>query len=196
MRRGWPSTSRVARWRSPDDVCTSLLRCATAPRRGARVVESGGLENRCARKGTEGSNPSPSASESENTAYRAGSRGFGDRAGTRFFDVADELDALLGGFLGLEGLQAAHGVDGGRKAGVRRDLDEHFAQLVDAEADVAGGVQVHVQLGFAAALGGQHGHGRQLAVAQGQAGAGVDVAEGVLDDVAAEVAERVHYGLT
>ena len=31
-------------------------------RRGARVVEWDGLENRCARKGTEGSNPSLSAS--------------------------------------------------------------------------------------------------------------------------------------
>jgi hypothetical protein len=30
-------------------------------RRGAGVVERDGLENRCARKGTEGSNPSPSA---------------------------------------------------------------------------------------------------------------------------------------
>jgi hypothetical protein len=31
-------------------------------RRGARVVEWGGLENRCVRKHTEGSNPSLSAS--------------------------------------------------------------------------------------------------------------------------------------
>ena len=30
-------------------------------RRGARVVESGGLENRCTRKGTVGSNPTLSA---------------------------------------------------------------------------------------------------------------------------------------
>ncbi len=30
-------------------------------RRGARVAESGGLENRCARKGTVGSNPTLSA---------------------------------------------------------------------------------------------------------------------------------------
>ena len=32
-------------------------------RRGARVVESGGLENRCTRKGTVGSNPTLSAKE-------------------------------------------------------------------------------------------------------------------------------------
>ena len=32
------------------------------PRRGARVVDWGGLENRCARKGTVGSNPTLSAS--------------------------------------------------------------------------------------------------------------------------------------
>ena len=31
--------------------------------RGARVVELDGLENRCARKGTEGSNPSLSATK-------------------------------------------------------------------------------------------------------------------------------------
>ena len=30
-------------------------------RRDARVAESGGLENRCTRKGTVGSNPTPSA---------------------------------------------------------------------------------------------------------------------------------------
>jgi hypothetical protein len=33
-------------------------------RRGARVVESGGLENRCTRKGTVGSNPTLSARDS------------------------------------------------------------------------------------------------------------------------------------
>ena len=32
-------------------------------RRGARVAESGGLENRCTRKGTVGSNPTLSAIE-------------------------------------------------------------------------------------------------------------------------------------
>jgi hypothetical protein len=32
-------------------------------RRGARVVESGGLENRCSRKGTVGSNPTLSATK-------------------------------------------------------------------------------------------------------------------------------------
>ena len=38
------------------------LPCTVAPRRGARVVESGGLENRCVGNPcTEGSNPSPSA---------------------------------------------------------------------------------------------------------------------------------------
>src|SRR5262249_44997431 len=31
------------------------------PRRGARAVDRGGLENRCACKGTVGSNPTPSA---------------------------------------------------------------------------------------------------------------------------------------
>ena len=31
------------------------------PRRGARVVDRGGLENRCTREGTVGSNPTPSA---------------------------------------------------------------------------------------------------------------------------------------
>ena len=35
------------------------------PRRGARVVERGGLENRYARKGIGGSNPSPSATQSD-----------------------------------------------------------------------------------------------------------------------------------
>ncbi len=35
---------------------------ADLTRRGAGVVDRGGLENRCARKRTEGSNPSPSAS--------------------------------------------------------------------------------------------------------------------------------------
>ena len=34
------------------------------PRRGAGVVERGGLENRCALTGTEGSNPSLSANHS------------------------------------------------------------------------------------------------------------------------------------
>ena len=40
-------------------------------RRGARVVESGGLENRCVGNPcTEGSNPSPSASEPESRLWR------------------------------------------------------------------------------------------------------------------------------
>ena len=40
-------------------------------RRGARVVESGGLENRCVGNPcTEGSNPSPSASEPESRQWR------------------------------------------------------------------------------------------------------------------------------
>ena len=36
-------------------------RTAQTPRRGAGAVDRGGLENRCTRKGTEGSNPSLSA---------------------------------------------------------------------------------------------------------------------------------------
>ena len=36
--------------------------------RGAGVVERGGLEKRCARKGTEGSNPSHSATVKDYTA--------------------------------------------------------------------------------------------------------------------------------
>jgi hypothetical protein len=41
---------------------------------------------------------------------------------------ADESLSRLSGYLGFEGLEAAHGVDGGRKAGVRRDLDETAGQ--------------------------------------------------------------------
>ena len=43
-------------------------------------------------------------------------------------------------------------------------------------------------------LGGEHGHGGELAVSEGQPWAGVDVTEGIFDDVAAEIAERVHDG--
>src|SRR6185436_20409115 len=68
------------------------------------------------------------------------------------------------------------------------------AQLLDGKADVTGRMQVDVELGFAAALGGEHGHGGELAVPEGQPWAGVDVTEGILDDVAAEIAERVHDG--
>jgi hypothetical protein len=75
-----------------------------------------------------------------------------------------------------------------------RHLDENLAQLLDGEADVTSRVQVDVELGFAAALGGEHGHGGELAVPEGQPRAGVDVTEGILDDVAAEIAERVHDG--
>ncbi len=56
---------------APPACATGLWRLNTRsrsldaqPRRGAGVVERGGLENRCARKCTEGSNPSPSASKS------------------------------------------------------------------------------------------------------------------------------------
>ena len=42
--------------------CAGALQRPHALRRGAGVVERGGLENRCARKRTEGSNPSLSAS--------------------------------------------------------------------------------------------------------------------------------------
>jgi hypothetical protein len=48
-------------------------------------------------------------------------------------------------------------VDRGWGNGVGRDLDEHLAQLVEREAEVARGVQVHVELRFAAAVGGEHG---------------------------------------
>src|SRR5712691_12608891 len=37
-----------------------------APRRDGRVVDGGGLENHCTRKGTGGSNPSPSANAINN----------------------------------------------------------------------------------------------------------------------------------
>ncbi len=110
----------------------------------------------------------------------------GARNGIRLRQWARQTLRALFGF---EGLEAAHRVDGGGEAGVGRHLDEHFAKLLDGEPDIAGGVQVDIELGFAAAFGGEHGDGGEFAVAQGEAGAGVDVAEGVLDDVAAEVAE-------
>ena len=50
MLRSWP---RLGRFRRPDK----------ADRRGARVVDRAGLENRCARKGTVGSNPTLSATQ-------------------------------------------------------------------------------------------------------------------------------------
>ena len=47
-------------------TCRSAFKSRTTPRRGGRVVECGGLENRLAGiPGYEGSNPSSSASEIE-----------------------------------------------------------------------------------------------------------------------------------
>ena len=43
-------------------------RFPAGPRRGARVVDRGGLENRCARKGTVGSNPTLSANSAKHGA--------------------------------------------------------------------------------------------------------------------------------
>ncbi len=64
---------RRTRHRKGRAPAAAILRGArVAPRRGARVVESGGLENRCrGNPSTEGSNPSPSAS-----SYRARGSGF------------------------------------------------------------------------------------------------------------------------
>ena len=50
---------------------TAIMLVATG--RDAGVVERGGLENRCARKGTEGSNPSPSAKPSGFSSMNSGS---------------------------------------------------------------------------------------------------------------------------
>jgi hypothetical protein len=53
-------------WREVDAGGPPLRFSPAAPRRGAGVVERGGLENRCARKRTESSNLSPSALQVEN----------------------------------------------------------------------------------------------------------------------------------
>ncbi|CAA9527189.1 MAG: hypothetical protein AVDCRST_MAG13-3845 [uncultured Solirubrobacteraceae bacterium] len=91
----------------------------------------------------------------------------------------------------LERLQAAHGVDGGREARVGRDVDDDLAQLLHADADVHRGLEVDVELRLAGAERGEHRDGGQLAVAQRQPRPAVDVPEGELDDVAAQVAEGV-----
>lgn len=114
----------------------------------------------------------------------------------RAWSDAPAVSAEEVGDFGFKRLESAHRVDGRGEAGVRRHLDEDFPQLLDREPDVPSRVQVDVELGFAAALGSEHGHGGELAVPQRQPWAGVDVAEGKLDDVAAEIAERVHDGLT
>src|SRR6185503_4803356 len=48
-------------WIHPRQVTRPRATVLRPLRRGARVAESGGLENRCAGNRTEGSNPSPSA---------------------------------------------------------------------------------------------------------------------------------------
>jgi tRNA(adenine34) deaminase len=47
-----------------EEECAALLKDFFRARRGGRVVEGGGLENRCGGNSTEGSNPSLSASSS------------------------------------------------------------------------------------------------------------------------------------
>jgi hypothetical protein len=48
-------------WRKIESRRNCLTRKGSSARRGGRVVDGGGLENHCTRKGTGGSNPSPSA---------------------------------------------------------------------------------------------------------------------------------------
>ncbi len=57
---GVASSSLVSRSRKASDISEAFLIYIHA-RRGARVVESGGLENRCASNRTVGSNPTLSA---------------------------------------------------------------------------------------------------------------------------------------
>jgi hypothetical protein len=93
-------------------------------------------------------------------------------------------------------LESAYRVDGAGEAGVGRHLDEDLAQFVDGEAGVASRAQVDVELGFAAPLAASMAtvaSSRSRSESPGRAG--VHVAEGVFDDVAAEITERVHDGL-
>jgi diguanylate cyclase (GGDEF)-like protein len=66
-RRRRPSPSRP-------DVPFDAVESRSAARRDGRVVDGGGLENRCTRKGIGGSNPSPSATPSLRSVVARGSR--------------------------------------------------------------------------------------------------------------------------
>jgi hypothetical protein len=55
--------SHPAKPTNPQSSKNTEIRSCRPPRRGAGVVERGGLENRCGRKSTQGSNPCLSATE-------------------------------------------------------------------------------------------------------------------------------------
>ena len=72
-----PSRSHACMWREPEmtDRPEGTKRHKLTARRGARAVESGGLENRWARKRPVGSNPTPAAITSGERGDGTGSRG-------------------------------------------------------------------------------------------------------------------------
>ena len=69
-------------------------------RRGAGVVERGGLENRCTRERTEGSNPSPSASHQSSLVQRGPEKAPESRGQFHVRCLGACLSSRFGGFRG------------------------------------------------------------------------------------------------
>ncbi len=104
------------------------------------------------------------------------------------------LNATFAARAGGEG-----GVERFGEAAVDRAVEQGLADLLSADADVERGADVDLELGLAAAQGGEGTEGDQLAAARIEARPVVDVSEGEGGDVVAhgraDVRQRVDDGL-